>query len=177
MPYCRNCGAQLQEGATYCPNCGTAIAPVEAARLETKLTLASWGERFLAWLLDMIIIGAPLLLIRWFTNWAPWDIFFSATSFLTWIPFFFWSLDSVILFLYWTFTEGLYGQSLGKMIMNLKVVHLNGKAPDIVYTGIESIGKAFILPIDCIVGWIVYGSKRQRLFNYVSETIVVKARR
>jgi uncharacterized RDD family membrane protein YckC len=86
---------------------------------------------------------------------------------------------SIILFLYWTFMEGLYGQSLGKMIMNLKVTHLNGGAPDIAHAAIESLGKAFfpLLLIDCIIGWILYPSKRQRLFNYVSETVVVRAHR
>jgi len=39
---------------------------------------------------------------------------------------------------------------------------------------IESIGKAFLLPLDCIIGWILYPSRRQRLFNYLSDTIVVR---
>ncbi|MDH5441036.1 MAG: zinc-ribbon domain-containing protein [Candidatus Bathyarchaeota archaeon] len=43
--YCRNCGAELPEGAEYCSNCGASVRPV-------RLTLASWGERFIAWLID-----------------------------------------------------------------------------------------------------------------------------
>ena len=70
--------------------------------------------------------------------------------------------------------DGIYGQSLGKMVMKIKVTKLDGKAVDLLSAAIESIGKAFLLPIDCIIGWILYGNKNQRLFNYISETIVVE---
>ena len=70
--------------------------------------------------------------------------------------------------------EGIYGQSIGKMAMKIKVTKLDGKPVDLKYAAIESIGKAFLLPIDCIIGWILYKDKNQRLLNYISETIVVK---
>ncbi|MDH5441035.1 MAG: RDD family protein [Candidatus Bathyarchaeota archaeon] len=73
--------------------------------------------------------------------------------------------------------EGIYGQSIGKIAMRIKVTQLNGRSTDIVHALLESLGKAFLLPIDCIIGWILYPGKKQRLFNYVSETIVVKASR
>jgi hypothetical protein len=40
---------------------------------------------------------------------------------------------------------------------------------------IESFGKAFLLPIDVIIGWIFTNDKRQRLFNRISNTIVIKS--
>jgi uncharacterized RDD family membrane protein YckC len=70
--------------------------------------------------------------------------------------------------------EGLYGQSLGKMIMKLKVTRLDGKPTNLTQAAIQSVGKAFLLPLDCILGWILYPTKRQRLFNYLSETIVTR---
>jgi len=73
--------------------------------------------------------------------------------------------------------DGIYGQSFGKMILRIKVTRLNGSPANIFQTAIESIGKAFLLPIDCIVGWILYPTKRQRLFNFLSETIVVRSSR
>lgn len=30
MKFCQNCGAQLQEGATFCANCGSAVAQEQA---------------------------------------------------------------------------------------------------------------------------------------------------
>jgi uncharacterized RDD family membrane protein YckC len=70
--------------------------------------------------------------------------------------------------------EGVYGQSLGKMVMKIKVTKLDGTPIGLPSAAIESIGKAFLLPIDCIIGWLLYGDTNQRLFNYISETIVVE---
>ena len=39
---------------------------------------------------------------------------------------------------------------------------------------IEGFGVAFLLPIDIILGWIFTSSKRQRIFNRISNTIVIK---
>ncbi len=39
---------------------------------------------------------------------------------------------------------------------------------------IESFGKSFLLPIDVILGWIFSNEKRQRIFNKISNTIVIK---
>ena len=160
-PYCRNCAAKVPAGAEYCTNCGEPVKSV-------KLTLASWGERFIAWLIDMIILG--ILLGPWITLpgfiWAPY--------FPRWIPFVDFGSKNVIYFLYWTLMEGVYEQSIGKMAMKIKVTQLDGKRTDVVHALIESLGKAFLLPVDCIIGWILYPTKRQRLFNYISETVIVK---
>jgi hypothetical protein len=37
-------------------------------------------------------------------------------------------------------------------------------------------GKAFLLPIDVVLGWIFTNNKRQRIFNRISNTIVIKLR-
>jgi uncharacterized RDD family membrane protein YckC len=70
--------------------------------------------------------------------------------------------------------DGAYGQSIGKMIMRIKVVKLDGANINMGPAAIEAVGKAFILPLDCLLGWILYPSRRQRAFNFVSNTIVVK---
>ncbi len=38
---------------------------------------------------------------------------------------------------------------------------------------IESFGKAFLLPLDCLIGWLGMPGTRLRLFNRISDTIVV----
>ena len=70
--------------------------------------------------------------------------------------------------------EGIFGQSLGKMIMKLKIVQTNGERITMLQAAVESLGKAFLLPIDCLIGWILYSNKKQRLFNFLSETVVIK---
>ncbi len=167
MPYCKNCGSEFPEGAVYCPKCGTRVEIVAA------LKLASWGERFVAWLIDVVILGAIIALIRVFT-WIAWPSFSWVPNIPSWIPFVDFGLSNVIYFLYWMFMEGAYGQSFGKMIMKLKMTRLDGKHINMAQAAMESVGKAFLLPFDCLLGWLLYPSKGQRLFNYLSETIVVR---
>jgi len=170
MPYCKNCGSELSEEAAYCPKCGS---PVEAL---TQLKLAYWSERFVAWLLDVIIISVILTLVRFFMP-VVWPGFSSLPSFFGWFSVFDFGFSSVVQFLYWMLMEGWYGQSFGKMVMRLKVTRLDGSPIAIEQAAVESVGKAFLLPLDCILGWLLYPRRRQRIFNYLSETIVVKASR
>lgn len=161
--YCRNCGEKLPEGTVFCTNCGTSIkGPVK-----TGLERADWGKRFVAWLIDMIILG---FILGWIS--LPGYVLLPG---LRWVPFIDFGTKNVIHFLYWMFMEGIYGQSIGKIIMRIKVTKLDGNPVDLPHAAIESVGKAFLLPVDCIIGWILYSNEKQRLFNYISETIVVKA--
>ena len=182
MPYCNKCGNELPEGAKYCPVCGTSVSAEEApaASIEqtastvsdvSGLKLAFWGERFVAWLIDAIIIGMVVAILGVFsliagvTWWSGWP---------SWLPFFNFNLGGVIYFVYWMLMDGLYGQSFGKMAMRLKVTRLNGGQINMGAAALESVGKAFLLPLDCLLGWLLYPKRRQRIFNYISETIVVK---
>jgi len=159
MPYCKQCGTKLPKGAVFCPNCGAPIRP------GTKPVLASWGSRFIAWIIDMIILG-------FITAWISWPGYLWIREVPRWIPFVDFGVKNFIHFLYWMVMEGYYGQSIGKMVMKIKVTRLNGQPIDIGQAAIESIGKAFLLPIDCIIGWVMFPSKKQRLFNHLSNTIV-----
>ena len=66
------------------------------------------------------------------------------------------------------------GQSIGKKIFCLRVVDLYGKSPSLASVAISSFGKAFVLPLDIIFGLIFTNQKRQRIFNKISDTIVIK---
>lgn len=182
MPYCKNCGNELPEGAQFCPKCGTAVTKLEepvvvAAPVPPvaapELNLAFWGERFVAWLIDVVLIGAVFLVIGLFTFLSGLT-YGLVPGWPSWIPFFSFNPNGVVLFLYWMLMEGSSGQSLGKMLMRIKVVHVDGTPVNMGNAAVESVGKAFLLPLDCIVGWILYPRSRQRLFNRISRTVVVK---
>lgn len=166
MPYCRNCGEEIPEGATFCSKCGTRVEE------EMELMLAGWVDRFIAWLIDMILLG---VLLAWFAlpgfRWIPrmWG-----AAIPRWIPFVDFGFKNVVYFLYWTLLEGMYGQSVGKMVTKIRVTHLDGGPIDVGTAAVQSIGKAFLLPLDCIIGWILYSLRKQRLFNNLSETVVMK---
>ena len=56
----------------------------------------------------------------------------------------------------------------------LKATDVAGKSIDVKTALIESFGKASLLPLDAILGWIFTNNNRQRIFNRASGTIVVK---
>jgi uncharacterized RDD family membrane protein YckC len=174
MPYCKKCGNEFPKGAKYCSACGTAVSgeetpatPLTPVAVEPKL--AFWGERFVAWIIDVVIIGTIVFILNLagltFTWWSGWP---------NWIPFFNFNVNGVVLFLYWMLMDGVYGQSFGKMVMRLKVTQLDGIQIGMGPATLESVGKAFLLPLDCLIGWLLYPRRRQRIFNYLSRTIVVK---
>jgi len=172
MPYCVKCGEKIPEDAAFCPNCG---APVRL--LATRFEIADWGERFVAWIIDMIVVGIFLMPFKWYFTWIRIMGSGIMPGFMRVIPFIDLGFDNIIYFLYWIVMEGIYGQSIGKIIMKLKIVQVNGRRISVPQAIVESLGKAFLLPPDCLIGWLLYSDKKQRLFNHISETIVVKVRR
>ncbi len=154
--YCKKCGSEISEETEYCPKCGT-------PQNVSELMLASTGERILAYIIDGILIGFVVSALSFPGMFMPLHT-----------PFLNLSLNSVALFLYWGYTEGTTGQSIGKKVMNIKVTDLNGEPIDTSTSMYQAFGKAFLLPIDLIIGLIAYGDKEQRLFNHLSGTIVVK---
>ena len=71
--------------------------------------------------------------------------------------------------------EGFSGQSIGKMVMNLRVVNRDGTRIRYTTAALESLGKAFLLPLDCLIGWLAMPGTKLRVFNRISNTIVVKS--
>ena len=81
---------------------------------------------------------------------------------------------SIVFILYWLILESKTGQSIGKRALHLKITNLTGGQADIKSIAISSFGKAFLLPIDVIVGRLFINKKRQRIFNKLGKTIVIK---
>jgi uncharacterized RDD family membrane protein YckC len=124
-----------------------------------KISPATWSDRFWAWLIDFLLVS-----ILWFSIITISTTVALSPGGLMILGF--------LLFIYWTALEGYRGQSLGKMLLNIVVVGPAGEKIGFKDSAIESFGKAFLLPLDCIAGWIAYGESRQRAFNRISNTIV-----
>ena len=136
-----------------------------------EILIARWTDRFIAWLIDFIIIFsicASIFAAIFGTLDVKWneDMMFSEST--SYIP-------ASLLFLgYWIILEYKIGQSIGKKILHLKVVNIDGKSPSLLGVIISSFGKSFLLPIDMILGLIFTNQKRQRIFNRIGDTIVIK---
>lgn len=124
-----------------------------------RIRSASWQNRFWAWIIDVLLVGLPWYLVIYAFGWDATTFFGVACyEFMT--------------FVYWTLLEGYRGQSLGKMVLDLAAVGQFGERIGFKDAAIESFGKAFLLPLDCLVGWAALPGTGQRLFNRFSDTIV-----
>ncbi|MEA1895985.1 MAG: RDD family protein [Euryarchaeota archaeon] len=116
--------------------------------------MAKWESRFWAWIIDILLVGALSDIIANSLGFL-WDVgFISMTGF---------GVHGVSMFAYWTLFEGYNGQSIGKMALNLKVTARNGGKIPFRVAAVESFGKAFFLPLDCLIGWLVMPDSKLRL--------------
>src|SRR6187401_2606054 len=87
-----------------------------------EIVLAKWEDRFVAWLIDFVII-----------------------SIIIGILFFIFSADYS--FLFWVILEFLTGETIGKRVVHIKTTNLYGGRPSIINIAIEVFGKSFLLPV------------------------------
>jgi uncharacterized RDD family membrane protein YckC len=143
-----------------------------------EVVLASWSDRFVAWLIDFIIVSIGLGILFALIAFPFWLSGYNNDMALEYrnIGPFHYLLSSIAFFGYWTYFEHTTGQSIGKRLLNIKATHMSGKGLDTKSAALESFGKSFLLPVDVILGWLFTNKKRQRIFNKISNTIVIKLR-
>lgn len=172
MRFCPNCGSELKEDAKFCPTCGASLSSPYKQQ-ESNLIYADLGERFIAIIIDTIIlavvaaiISIPIGILSFpFAN--PLGFFLGGYQFLSWL----------LWIAYFTYFEGTSGQTLGKQLMKIKVVEINGKPIQYDKAIIRNILRIIDwLPFLYIIGVVLIASSqsRQRLGDMVTRTIVVK---
>ena len=175
MVNCEKCGAELKEGAVFCQKCGAPVAssPATTPTGERVINLAGWGDRVLAYIIDMILAGIVLGIIKSIIFLPSYFVggMMGVPGYVPWSNF---GFDNLFWFVYFLFMDLTYGQSIGKMVMKLKVTNMDGGPIDLTQAAIEAFGKAFLLPLDLILGWIFSNQRSQRIFTYLAKTIVVK---
>jgi len=175
MANCEKCGAKLKEGDAFCSSCG---APVTATQVGTSTVfeLATWGDRIIAYIIDIVILGAVIAVVKGIINIPAILSGMFGGSVPYYVP---WSspwLDGLIYFVYFVWMDYNYGQSLGKMVIRIRVAGLQGQQLTIEQALLESFGKSFfpLNFLDVILGWILYTAKNQRVFTYLAKTIVIR---
>jgi uncharacterized RDD family membrane protein YckC len=157
--YCDQCGTEYKEGDMFCPKCGVELVkPTSDGYIE----LATWTQRFIALIIDGIILGIVLSVL----NLPGYRMVRGMNITL--------GLNNILEFLYFMFMDHYYGQSIGKKVMNLRITKEGGAHLSLVDAAIEAFGKVFLLPFDFLIGYFMYRDKNQRLFNYLSDTVVIR---
>lgn len=136
-----------------------------------EVVIARWSDRFFAWLIDFLIVSAvsAIVISAAFggleVSWDGDGIWSEGASY---VP------TSLLFFAYWVILEYKTGQSVGKRILRLRVTDMHGGPPGLKGVLVGSFGKAFLLPFDVALGWAFTNRNRQRIFNMVGSTLVVK---
>jgi len=139
------------------------------------IVLANWGRRFIAWVLDYLLIN---VLLAYFqleeieTAILPEALLrkLPSTNLSLWSP-----LSVLTFFIYWTLCEWYFGRSIGQLLVNVRLTDLRGNPVSLTSSTIQSVGKSLLLPIDCLLGWAYRPcrERRQRFFNMLSGTLIV----
>lgn len=141
----------------------------------SSIVLANWGRRFIAWLIDYVTINVMLAYFRV----EDIESRLIPIILLPRLPGFdisIWSPISVLtFFLYWSLSEWYFGRSIGQLLLNIRLADMQGRRPSLVASGIQSVGKSLLLPLDCVIGWVYASCRkhRQRFFNMLSNTVVI----
>lgn len=185
MAYCVHCGKEVSPEARMCPQCGHP-GPAAQRAIAAAGPLATWGHRFGAYLLDMVVLAIPaailfvtLVLPRLddITVDAEGELHgASATdagSFAIAIILF-----VIIAILYKPLMEGANGQTLGKKWTGLRVVKEEdggrigyGKAWFRWFIGALANAVPFGTFVDHL--WPLWDDNKQTLHDKAAKTIVV----
>jgi len=157
---------------------------------------ASWSRRFIAYTIDNIIVeGFWIVLIAGLIIFTPAsisDVFdiidpenelglgneevgqiltleaSSSTNiifgYVTVIPF---------RFLYWVYFEFKRGQTIGKKMMQIKTIKIDGSDQDLMSIIILTACKTSLIPFDVMFGVLLFRGKKERISNRFTNTIVV----
>ncbi len=122
-----------------------------------------WIRRLFAFAIDAAIIFAIGLIVA-----IP-------LSFLTWAWYWIGGYWGTIWFVYSMLLEAVFGATIGKRLVSLRVVAIDGNL-NIVHTLVRNISKVFglVFLVDLIVGGVTQGDPRQRLFDRLARTTVTR---
>ena len=78
-----------------------------------------------------------------------------------------------VFWFYLTLFEGFSGQSLGKLLLRIKVVRIDGEKISYDQAAIRNIGKVFLLPVDLFFGFRLQDRRYWRFFEKFTQTTII----
>ncbi|MHA2060680.1 MAG: RDD family protein [Candidatus Sifarchaeia archaeon] len=78
-----------------------------------------------------------------------------------------------LFWLYLTLFEGFAGQSIGKLLLRIKVVRIDGENISYDQAAIRNFGKTFLLPFDLFFGLRLKDKRYLRFFEKFTQTTVI----
>jgi uncharacterized RDD family membrane protein YckC len=156
MAYCSNCGTQMSDQAPACPNCGhpTGVGPAGVGEMPLGYgagpPYADFGKRFLALLIDVVIVTVVGFSIRRGPG------------------------GTILGFLYnWLMIAFNDGRTVGKMVLGIRVARPDGSAVDL-GTAAARAGMSIVSGIVLGIGylWAAWDPERRTWHDMVANTRV-----
>jgi len=179
--YCSKCGEKLHDGTKFCTKCGAPVK-LEAAASETvierfekdPLLQEHWIKRVIAYVIDSIIVGVATAILLAITLFPIFIVNPAAFINLLSFPF----AVGLLSILYFPVAETMYGATLGKSLLGLKVVTKSGGNPSFEKAFIRNISKIHqvLLLLDLIGGLITSTDLHQKYSDRIANTTVISAK-
>lgn len=180
--YCTRCGATIDEGAAFCPSCGNPVVPVSAAApvAEVRTAYAGFWLRFVAWLIDSLILSAAVLIVLvpivpMFFHHAPFEGSLERPVIPIFL-FWFWGLNLVGVWLYFALFESSSWQATpGKRVLGLLVTDMHGRRISFARASGRYFGKILSGAI-LMIGYLMAGftAKKQALHDILADCLVLR---
>ncbi|MEW6186314.1 MAG: RDD family protein, partial [Thermodesulfobacteriota bacterium] len=195
--FCPSCGAEIQNQARYCSDCGAILdqkgkapsnrpepppekleggQPPLQERSQAGSRVARLGDRLLAVILDGILIMAvyAVLGMAVASRWGGMtQSGFSITGPPALIAL---GLTAAFFFFYHWFFEGLLGATLGKLMTGIKVKDLSGGPCSLSQSFLRNLLRIIDGIALYLIGFLiaVFSKRRQRLGDHLAKTVVVE---
>jgi uncharacterized RDD family membrane protein YckC len=158
---CPSCAKANEDHAVYCQGCGLELKPVTAESIPVSQTSEGYGGfwiRFLAWIIDSLVVSAGVGFILGITFGGGFVVIFVAS----------WLYEALLLSSSWKAT-------LGKRALNLVVTDLEGQPLSFGRATGRHFAKWLSGLIFC-VGFIIaaFTSRKQALHDMIAGTLVVR---
>jgi|SRR3989344_2422311 len=137
------------------------------------MNYVGFWRRFVAALLDGLILTAFNFLIGFvfgFSGDSGSGASFSSSSPMA-------NVASLVVWIgYVVFYQAQSGQTLGKKVMGIKVVTLDGQKPSVVTFFLRDVIGKLVSGIILLIGylWVIWDSKKQALHDKIASTYVVR---
>jgi uncharacterized RDD family membrane protein YckC len=166
---CKSCGHDNPSQARFCANCGANLAASVEQPVPTVITSAEpapglaveymgFWIRLAAAIIDGVIISAISFVLSHITIGA-------GTAF--WIP---------LAWLYHWLFIGLKGQTLGKMVLGIKVVNAAGSQPGLGEAALREVLGKIVSSVVIYIGflWIIWDGQKQGWHDKIASTHVIR---
>ncbi len=173
--FCSNCGQRAEGAASFCADCG---ARLEVTAADDQISqahdpnavgteYAGFWIRLLAWIIDVVVVGLGMALFRFGIEVADVAVY-GALRNGEWLV--------LVTPLYYVLSTGIYGRTVGKLALGMKVVRQDGNVPGLGYALLREVIGKFVSAIALFLGflWIAWSREKQGWHDVMAGTRVIR---